>query len=285
MLRITLLVVLCCIVVAKCEITSAVLPRMVGGANTNVGDAPSAVSIRVPRHVPIANAPETFCGGTIINLNHVLTAAQCVHNETFQLLNPSEFRIVAGDLNIMVPTFRRFTTSASHIYAHPSYTVNPRTNDIAVMRTSTPFPSLHNTIDFAFRSTRVLPNGQACRFVGWSSPTATGNLNPVQQSIVANIFDRGECNGPTVHRGLILDNMICAGTLAATPTVCTGNVGGGLFCQVNNVWELTGVLSFGVACGLVNSPGVYTQVRFFETWINQQLTRTDATPAGSLVYA
>ncbi|XP_037030316.1 trypsin alpha-3-like [Bradysia coprophila] len=283
MLQTKLLVLLACIVIAKCEITTSVLPRMVGGQETVAGFAPSVVSIRIPRHV--ANAPEAFCGGTIINLNHILTSVQCVHNETFQLLNPSEFRIVAGDLNIMLPTFRRFTTSASHIYTHPSYTVNPRSNDIAVMRTSTPFPSPHNTIDFSARSTRVLPNGHACRFVGWSSATATGILNPAQQFIPANIFDRGECNGPNVHRGLVLDNMICAGSLTVTPSVCTGNLGGGLFCQVGNEWQLTGVLSFGIGCGVINTPGVYTQVRFFETWINQQLTRTDATPAGSLVYA
>lgn len=77
--------------------------------------------------------------------------------------------------------------------------------------------------------------------------------------------------------------MICAGTVTATPSVCRGNLGGGLFCPVRNSWQLTGVLSFGIGCGITNSPGVYTQVRFFETWINQQLTRTDATPAGTVV--
>ncbi len=90
------------------------------------------VSIRVPRHAP--DAPETFCTGTIINANHILTSIQCVHNESYQLLNPSEFRIIAGDLNVFLPSFRRFTTSASHIYTHPDYTISPRTNDIAVMR-------------------------------------------------------------------------------------------------------------------------------------------------------
>lgn len=82
--------------------------------------------------------------------------------------------------------------------------------------------------------------------------------------------------------------MICAGTLAATPSVCTGNLGGGLFCPVSpdsSIIQLTGVLSFGIGCGAINTPGVYTQVRFFETWINQQLTRTDATPAGTVVVA
>lgn len=273
----------------------------------------------------MATAPERFCSGTIINSNHILTAAQCVHNDTYHLINPAEFRIIAGDLNIMVPSYRRFTTSASHIYTHPSYTINPRTNDLAVIRvrkrmelsisdktvhciffkTSTSFPANHNTIDWSFRTTRVLPNALVCRFVGWGAAvnisiklkllkqnkfsyfkqTATGLLNPVQQRIDAPILDRNACNAADVHRGLVLDNMICAGSLTTTPSLCTGNAGGGLFCQANNFWQLTGVLSFGIGCGVQNIPGVYTQVRFFETWINQQLTRTEATPAGTLVYA
>lgn len=283
MLQKTLLVLLACIVVARCDNDALILPRMIGGTVTAAGEAPSVVSIRVPRHVP--DAPATFCVGTIINANHILTSTQCVHNESNQLLNPLEFRIVAGDLNVFVPSFRRFTTSASHIYTHPGYTINPRTNDIAVMRTTNSFPSLHNTIDWSVRTTRVLPNALVCRFVGWGSPTTIGLLNPIQQRINAPIFDRNACNAPDIHRGLVLDNMICAGGLLTTPSLCTGNLGGGLFCEVNHTWQLTGILSFGVGCGVNNSPGVYTQVRFFETWINQQLTRTDATPAGTLVYA
>lgn len=286
MLRNTVVVLLALIVVANCDHGKEILPRMVGGVNTVAGEAPSVVSIRVPRQE--GNAAETFCSGTIINLNHIITSCQCVHDETNRLINPSSFRIIAGDLNIMVPSFRRFTTSASHIYTHASYTINPRTNDIAVMRTSTSFPSLHNSIDWSFRNTHILQNNLQCRFVGWSTPTIAGLLNPVQQGINVAILDRNVCNGVDVHRGRVLDHMLCAGTLAATPSVCTGNLGGGLFCPVSpesTMLQLTGVLSFGIGCGTTNNPGVYTQVRFFETWINQQLTRTDATAAGTVVVA
>jgi len=283
MLRNTLIVLLALIVNTKCEFASQVLPQMIGGTNTVPGEAPSVVSIRVPQQVP--DSDEKFCTGTIINANHILTSAQCVHNYTNQLINPSWFRIIAGDLNIIVPSYRRFTTSASHIYTHPQYTISPRTNDIAVMRTTNSFPADHNTIDWSSRTTQVLQNGLECRFVGWGALTLTGTTNHIQQRIVAPILDRDACNAANVHRGLVLDNMICAGTVAATPALCSGNLGGGLFCPVRNVWLLTGVLSFGISCGTANSPGVYTQVRFFEQWINQQLTRTDATPAGTLVVA
>lgn len=55
------------------------------------------VSIRVPRRE--GNAAETFCSGTIINLNHIVTSCQCVHDETNHLINPLTFRIIAGDLS------------------------------------------------------------------------------------------------------------------------------------------------------------------------------------------
>lgn len=81
-----------------------------------------------------ANIPPFYCSGTIIHFNHVITSAQCVHDTDNRLVNPTWFRIIAGDLNIVSPGYRRFSTSASHIFTHPNYTINPRTNDIAVMR-------------------------------------------------------------------------------------------------------------------------------------------------------
>lgn len=119
----------------------------------------------------------------------------------------------------------------------------------------------------------------------YNRKTAAAAINPVQQFVAANILNRNICNELINHQGKVLDHMICAGLLTTGNGVCTGNLGGGLFCNVNNMWQLTGVLSFGIGCGAANDPGVYTQVRFFEAWINQQFTRTDPTPAGTSVVA
>lgn len=58
------------------------------------------VSIRVPRQLP--NLIETFCSGTIINSNHIITSSQCVHNETNHLINPEWFRIIAGTIQFIM---------------------------------------------------------------------------------------------------------------------------------------------------------------------------------------
>lgn len=107
--------------------------------------------------------------------------------------------------------------------------------------------------------------------------TLNGPIQAFQSYVNAPILE-ATCAGNAIQT-----NMICAGNLAlATPPsgVCTGNIGGGLFCNVNNWFELTGVLSFGSGCGAINSPGIYMAVRDFNVWINQQLTRTDATNPG-----
>lgn len=100
--------------------------------------------------------------------------------------------------------------------------------------------------------------------------------------MIVNFPDR-TCGGVT-----IVDHMLCAGNLAQTTPVsgvCTGNLGGGLFCNVNGWWEYTGILAGGLGCGAVNVAGIYMQVRDFNTWINQQFTRLDATNPGILVHA
>jgi len=271
-------------VATHCENNEYILPRVIGGTPTVIGQYPSVVSIRVPQQ----EGPATYCSGTIVNVNHVVTSSSCVHDAEFNLINPFWFRIIAGDLNIHNPSYGRFTTNATHIYTHADYVHNPRANDIAVIRTSEPFPFPHNTIDFAVRNTRPLANAQICRFVGWGAAAAAAGtpIEPTQAWVLAPIIDTDACNVTGVHPGLIQDNMMCAGSLVVTTPpsgVCTGNNGGGLFCDVNGWWEFTGVLSFGVGCGVASQPGVYMRVIDFNPWINQQLTRTDRTIPGTRV--
>lgn len=47
-----------------------------------------------------------------------------------------------------------------------------------------------------------------------------------------------------------------------------GNEGGGLFCE----HQLAGILSFGVGCGQANNPAVFTQIRFYSEWIDEQVS-------------
>lgn len=103
-------------------------PFITGGTVTNQGEFPSVVSIQTPA------VPLSHCTGVIIDASHILTSARCVFNNQNELLNPFWLRVIAGDLNIMVPSYRRFTTNITHIYPHPQFNPATGNNDIAVLR-------------------------------------------------------------------------------------------------------------------------------------------------------
>lgn len=106
------------------------LPRINLGAAALVGEFPSIVSIQSP------TVPLSHCVGAIVNQNHIVTSARCVFNETNQLINPFWLRVTAGDLNIIQPSFRRFTTNVTHIFPHHQFNPVLGTSDIAVLRVS-----------------------------------------------------------------------------------------------------------------------------------------------------
>ena len=75
-----------------------------------------------------------FCGGSILDDSHILTAAHCVDSET-----PAGLRISAGIYNLTesYPTIR----FVDAIYIHPNWSAfsSERRNDIAVLHLSKPF--------------------------------------------------------------------------------------------------------------------------------------------------
>uniref|UniRef100_T1DPP1 Putative trypsin trypsin n=2 Tax=Anopheles aquasalis TaxID=42839 RepID=T1DPP1_ANOAQ len=198
---------------------------------------------------------------------------------SFVMINPFWLRIVAGDINVVPVSVRRLVRDVSRVYVHPNYNRLTDSNNLAVLRVSEPFPEFHNTIEPALLNVNMLPDNTQCQFAGWgaTTDTVTAVVRPQQFLVTAPILATASCNAPAVHNNRVQQTMICAGALAANAnTVCRGNLGGGLYCN----GRLTGVLSFGLTCGLANRPGVYMDVRQFTNWIEAQFTRTDNPPPG-----
>lgn len=42
-----------------------------------------------------------------------------------------------------------------------------------------------------------------------------------------------------------------------------------MVCERNGIWQLVGVVSWGIGCGQVNVPGVYVNVAHYLDWIHQ----------------
>lgn len=63
--------------------------------------------------------------------------------------------------------------------------------------------------------------------------------------------------------------MLCAGWKEGIKDSCQGDSGGPLVCLENDKALLFGVTSWGVGCGLPDSPGVYVRIMSYLPWLNK----------------
>lgn len=78
--------------------------------------------------------------------------------------------------------------------------------------------------------------------------------------------------------GAFTSRMLCAGSIQAERRVdsCRGDSGGPLVCErPGGGWVVYGVTSWGHACRTQQSPGVYTKVSAFTSWIHKVTRRDD----------
>merc|ERR1711974_264061 len=64
------------------------------------------------------------------------------------------------------------------------------------------------------------------------------------------------------------DHMLCAGGEGGKDA-CQGDSGGPFVVMEKKKPVLEGLVSFGIGCGLVNRPGVFSRVSVFEPWIKK----------------
>lgn len=69
----------------------------------------------------------------------------------------------------------------------------------------------------------------------------------------------------------LTSRMLCAGSAVSGRHVdsCRGDSGGPLVCERGGRWIVYGVTSWGHACRLQDSPGVYSRVSSFMPWITK----------------
>jgi secreted trypsin-like serine protease len=261
--------------------THGVTPEIVGGASVPAGKYPFQVAIMDKRYGD-KGFKRQFCGGSLIDAWHVLTAAHCVARR--DKTNPVNLRVIVGItiLNRRQGELRQ----VANVTVHPDYNGKSMRNDVAVLRLAEPidlsaFPpiKLINSGDEGLEAP-----GTLLTVIGWGSirkhvagkkknkpPKYSHGLREVRVPVVADdacAHDYGTKRGMKVST----DVMICAGQAGLDS--CAGDSGGPLFATTPDGYVQVGIVSWGSGCAAPQRPGVYTRVSAVADFIRHAVADT-----------
>ncbi|XP_035915660.1 clotting factor B [Anopheles stephensi] len=237
--------------------------RIVGGHNADPNEWPWIAAL--------FNNGRQFCGGSLIDSIHILTAAHCVaHMSSYDVARLS---VKLGDHNIRSNTeVQHVERRVKRLVRHRGFDSRTLYNDVAVLTMDQPVPFTKQVRPIclpAADNTRAY-NGQTATVIGWGSLRENGPQPAILQEVNLPIWTNNECRikyGPAAPGGII-DTMLCAGQAAKDS--CSGDSGGPLMVN-DGRWTQVGVVSWGIGCGKGQYPGVYTRVTAFLPWIKKNI--------------
>ncbi|XP_053341159.1 transmembrane protease serine 13b [Clarias gariepinus] len=235
--------------------------RIIGGDEADPGQWPWQVSLHFQgSHV---------CGGSVISQDFIVSAAHCFPSDPPAWQVPANWRVYLGvESQYMLPAPQYI----ADIIIHELYNPNTHDNDIALLKLTQPinFTGMVQPVCLPAYDQVVLADTE-CWTTGFGTTEEGEDHGSIQlMEVEVEIIDRSLCN--TAYKGLISNDMLCAGDMNGGKDACQGDSGGPLVCQDDDGhWYLYGVTSWGIGCGRVNRPGVYTDVHSYVAWIHSKI--------------
>ncbi|XP_071643203.1 serine proteinase stubble isoform X2 [Temnothorax longispinosus] len=235
--------------------------RIVGGKNADPGEWPWIAAL--------FNAGRQFCGGSLIDDKHVLTAAHCVAN--MNSWDVARLTVRLGDYNIKTNTeIRHIERRVKRVVRHRGFNSRTLYNDVALLTLSEPVEFTEQIRPICLPSGSQLYSGKTATVIGWGSLRESGPQPAILQEVSIPVWSNSECKlkyGAAAPGGIV-DSFLCAGRAAKDS--CSGDSGGPLMVN-DGRWTQVGIVSWGIGCGKGQYPGVYTRVTHFLPWIYKNL--------------
>ncbi|CAL4064833.1 unnamed protein product [Meganyctiphanes norvegica] len=239
--------------------------RIVGGSDASFGEFPWQVSLRQWRSVTFLHK----CGAALLNENWAVTAAHCVEN-----VQPEQLLLRLGEFDLeRADEPYGFTERKVQIIAtHPQFDARTFEYDLALLRFYEPVNFQPNIIPICIPQDDYNFISNTGYVSGWGRLYEDGPLPSIMQKVPVPVITNQECEAMYKVAGYvehIPQIFICAGYEAGLKDSCEGDSGGPMVIQRDGVWNLAGVISWGIGCALPNQPGVYTRISAFREWIEK----------------
>ncbi|XP_044740915.1 proclotting enzyme-like [Chrysoperla carnea] len=235
--------------------------RIVGGHNADIGEWPWIAAL--------FNGGRQFCGGSLIDNMHILSAAHCVaHMSSWDV---ARLTVRLGDHNIKTNSeVNHIEKRVKRVVRHRGFDSRTLYNDVAILTLDSPVQFSRQVRPICLPSSGGTFAGKTATVIGWGSLRESGPQPAILQEVNIPIWSNGECRakyGPAAPGGIV-EHMLCAGQ--ASRDSCSGDSGGPLMVNEGR-WTQVGIVSWGIGCGKGQYPGVYTRVTHFLPWINKNL--------------
>ncbi|CAG0897362.1 unnamed protein product [Darwinula stevensoni] len=234
--------------------------RIVGGHLESIASHPWLVSVQ---YRTVANGERKhFCGGTLVDIRHVVTSALCCVDHaigSIQIRAGSEFSEEGGTVG-----------SVSQMTIHPNFDEITRENDICLLTLSqalTIGPTIA-PVDLPIQG-QEYSEGTEVQVSGWGWLSFSGPSPDEFYVVDVQTYNDRDCPGMLGCSGCITADMICAG-VDGEPAggACKGDGGGPLTSATG---QLVGIYSWGIDCGEPGHPQVYTQVSHYVNWLINEI--------------